>query len=100
MPEQTDDTSTPLIEDQYFRDFLNGKGPFESQADFPNRFQRVAAEMNRRLVRQQLKALAAQNLLLKSQDAVARSLKWATWVLSLATIILAGATVVLVVVKA
>ena len=105
MPdEQTDDTSIPLIEDQYFRDFLNGKGPFESQADFPSRFQRVAAEMNRRLARQQGKFLAAQNILLaaqnqmlESQEAVAKSLTWATWVLAVATLVLAGATIVLVV---
>ena len=98
MPdEQKDDTSIPFVSDQYFRDFLAGKVSIPSHSDFANIFQQIAAEMNRRLVRQQAKVIEAQNVLIKSQEAVANSLKWATWVLSFATIVLAGATVVLVI---
>lgn len=93
MPDdQTNETSRPLIEDQYYRDFLSGKGPFESQVDFPNRFQRIVAETNRRLARAQLDVVKAQNVLIESQGAVAKSLERATWVLSFATIALVLAT--------
>jgi hypothetical protein len=84
--EQTDDTSMPFVPDEYFRNFLAGKGSQPSQQAFPNEFQQIGAEMNRRLMRQQAKLLAAQDL-------VARSLTRATWVLSFATIILASATI-------
>jgi hypothetical protein len=84
--EQTDDTSMPFVPDEYFRNFLAGKGSQPSQQAFPNEFQQIGAEMNRRLMRQQAKLLAAQDL-------VARSLTRATWVLSFATIILALATI-------
>ena len=97
MPdEQTDDTSIPFVSDEYFRTFLAGKISTPSQSRFPNDFQLVAAEMNRRLVRQQVEVLKAQNVLIESQDGVAKSLRLATWVLSIATIALAGATVALV----
>ena len=93
MPdEQTNDTSRPLIDDQYYQDFLNGKGPHESQSDFSNRFLRIVAETNRRLSQRQLEMLEAQNVLIKSQDGVAKSLERATWVLSFATIALVLAT--------
>jgi hypothetical protein len=92
--EQPDDTSIPFVEEKYFRDFLAGKVSIPSHSSFPNNFQLVAAEMNRRLVRQQAKALAAQNVLIKSQEGVAKSLTRATWVLSLATIFLVLATLV------
>jgi hypothetical protein len=83
--EQADDTSTPFVKDEYLRRFLEGKEGHPSQADFPAKFQLVSAEMNRRLARQQGKMLAAQEILTKS---VTR----ATWVLSVATILLAFAT--------
>jgi hypothetical protein len=84
--EQTDDTSVPFVSDRYLRDFLKGKEGSPSQADFPAKFQQVSAEMNRRLVRQQNKLLAAQ-------ETLAKSLTRATWVLSFATIVLALATI-------
>ncbi len=90
--EQADDTSIPFVNEKYFRDFLEGRGSHTGQVDFSHHLQIVAAEMNRRLVRQQVKLLAAQNILLESQETVAKSLKRATWVLSIATIVLALAT--------
>jgi hypothetical protein len=95
--DQADDTSIPFMDEKFFRDFLEGKISHAGQVGFPENLQHVMAEMNRRLARQQIKFLVAQNRMLESQEAVAQSLTWATWVLSLATIVLAGATVVLVV---
>jgi hypothetical protein len=92
--EEIDDTSIPFVSDEYFRDFLAGKGVKASQQDFPNIFQQIAAEMNRRLVRQQAKVIKAQNVLIESQDRIAKSLNRATWVLSLATVALVLATLV------
>jgi hypothetical protein len=83
--EQADDTSMPFVKDEYLRSFLEGKEGYPGQADFPDKCQLVSAEMNRRLVRQQVKVLAAQEIL-------AKSLTRATWVLSVATIVLAFAT--------
>ena len=90
--EQTDDTSIPFVPDEYFRNFLAGKDSFPSQSDFHNKFLQIAAEMNRRLVRQRDKVLEAQNVLIESQERVAKSLRLATWVLAAATIVLAVAT--------
>ncbi len=83
------------MDEKHFRDQVEGRGSHPGQQDFPHHFQVVAAEMNRRLVRQQVKSLAAQNDLLKSQEGVAKSLRNATWVLSIATAVLAIATIVL-----
>jgi hypothetical protein len=66
--EQTDDTSTPFVSDEYFHTFLAGRVSHPGRADFANLFQQITAEMNRRLVRQQAKVLEAQNVLIKSQD--------------------------------
>jgi len=90
--EQADDTSIPFVPDKFLREFMEGKLSHPGHTVFPDHLQLVAAEMNRRLVRQQAKFLAAQNVLLKSQDKVAKSLKRATWVLSFATLLLALVT--------
>jgi hypothetical protein len=90
--EQVDDTSIPFVDSGYFRNFLAGKEAHPGQVGFIDQFQVVAAEMHRRLARQQFEQLAAQRLLLESQEKAARSLNRATWVLSIATIFLAVAT--------
>jgi len=91
--EQADETSIPFVPDKYFRDFLERGSIQPSHVHFSNEFQRIAAEMNRRLVRQQVRLIAAQGVLLESQERVAKSLTRATWVLSIATIVLAFATI-------
>ncbi len=75
---QTDDTSTSFVNEKFFRDFLEGRVAQPGQVHFPENFQLVAAEMNRRLMR--------------SQEKVANSLNRATWVLSIFTVVLALAT--------
>jgi uncharacterized protein HemX len=106
MPEKPeDDTSTPFIADQQFRDFLAGRLATNDQTDRGHLIQKAAVEMNRRLFRTQLKSLEAQGRQLEAQGhqneaqlQIAKSLRKATWWLSGATIILAIATVALVVV--
>jgi hypothetical protein len=107
MPDDPDDTSIPIITDEFYRRFLAGKESHPGRQDFANQFLQISAETNRRLQPQQAEVLKAQNVLIesqnvliesqnvliKSQDAVAKSPRFATWVLAFATIVLAGATV-------
>jgi hypothetical protein len=100
MSEQDDETSTPLMDEAEFNRALQPE--VWRTIDFleqPLLAQRLAAEMNRRLSRAQTKLIRAQNVRLEAQDqlnnaqlGVARSLRNATWVLSLATIFLVVAT--------
>jgi hypothetical protein len=103
----SDDTSIPLMDEREFNNFVSGRGwpiGHEAQANF---IQRAAAEMNRRLVRSQVKAMEAQRQQLEAQGRqneaqleVAKSLKRATWWLSGATIMLALSTIALTAVTA
>jgi uncharacterized protein HemX len=98
--EPEDDTAIPFLSDQDFRDVLSNKRLTGDQTARGHLIERAAAEMTRRLFRSQLKSLEAQGRQLEaqgrqneSQIKIARSLRTATWWLSGATILLAIATV-------
>ena len=108
MSDETyDDTSTPLMGSDEFARYAAGKSWSQDQTENGHTIQRMAAEMNRRLMRAQVKALEAQRQQLEAQGRqneaqlqIAKSLKRATWWLSAATIILALSTIALTVVTA
>lgn len=85
-----DDTALAFLDEDEFRTYFIG---MVSESDRHALFPKVSAEMNRRLARGQMRQLQAQARQNDAQLEVASSLKRATWWLSVATMILAAATV-------
>src|SRR5712675_1373944 len=88
------DTDIPFLEHGVLRRFLSGEMPLDPHQETMF-LQRASAEINRRFSRKQIELLEAQGRQLEAQGRqneaqlrVANSVKWATWGLSAATVVL------------